>query len=470
MPDISCARCHWLVMAASFNAVRKLEQTMDLKLATLNRGSNELNINKRLIIYILSIIILWLGHSYTLSIPMETFRYVRQSLMSMICLVCFTGAFVLMKQKKGVRADKIFSFILMAAGVTNLGSLIRGLVAGYAGMVEYKYLSLPMLLYGSIYAYFFLLYPIEAFRPGWLTLKRSLLLLLPTLVIMAIYLIATSIFNVTSPIIDNWSTLMDELDNITVWLKLSILFYPLFGLVVMIRYRGNYREWCENNFASMENIDVKWLEHYIFSNMIITISCLVVVFSNDVRSVLMHNFIFLLFFLYAFYRVYFRRNPYPEGFFRVEGSWSKNGLEPMGPLSESITGEENDKLKRSIFMIRLPEYTARLEEWMENEKPYLRKDFKLTDAMEILPLNRSYLSRLFNEGYGESFYHFVMRYRLAESRQLLISRPELSITAVASMAGFSSASVFCRAFTQEMKCSPLQWREKELASFATARE
>lgn len=142
----------------------------------------------------------------------------------------------------------------------------------------------------------------------------------------------------------------------------------------------------------------------------------------------------------------------------------------MGPLSESITGEENDKLKRSIFMIRLPEYTARLEEWMENEKPYLRKDFKLTDAMEILPLNRSYLSRLFNEGYGESFYHFVMRYRLAESRQLLISRPELSITAVASMAGFSSASVFCRAFTQEMKCSPLQWREKELASFATARE
>ena len=139
-------------------------------------------------------------------------------------------------------------------------------------------------------------------------------------------------------------------------------------------------------------------------------------------------------------------------------------------LSESITGEENDKLKRSIFMIRLPEYTARLEEWMENEKPYLRKDFKLTDAMEILPLNRSYLSRLFNEGYGESFYHFVMRYRLAESRQLLISRPELSITAVASMAGFSSASVFCRAFTQEMKCSPLQWREKELASFATARE
>lgn len=337
-------------------------------------------------------------------------------------------------------------------------------------MVEYKYLSLPMLLYGSIYAYFFLLYPIEAFRPGWLTLKRSLLLLLPTLVIMAIYLIATSIFNVTSPIIDNWSTLMDELDNITVWLKLSILFYPLFGLVVMIRYRGNYREWCENNFASMENIDVKWLEHYIFSNMIITISCLVVVFSNDVRSVLMHNFIFLLFFLYAFYRVYFRRNPYPEGFFRVEGSWSKNGLEPMGPLSESITGEENDKLKRSIFMIRLPEYTARLEEWMENEKPYLRKDFKLTDAMEILPLNRSYLSRLFNEGYGESFYHFVMRYRLAESRQLLISRPELSITAVASMAGFSSASVFCRAFTQEMKCSPLQWREKELASFATARE
>jgi len=124
----------------------------------------------------------------------------------------------------------------------------------------------------------------------------------------------------------------------------------------------------------------------------------------------------------------------------------------------------DEPVKTSLFTIKLPEYKMKLEQWMESEKPYLRKDFKLTDAMEILPLNRSYLSRLFNEGYGESFYHFVMRYRIEESKQLLLSRPDLSITAIAAMTGFSSPPVFCRAFTQEMKCSPMQWRERELTS------
>ena len=114
------------------------------------------------------------------------------------------------------------------------------------------------------------------------------------------------------------------------------------------------------------------------------------------------------------------------------------------------------------FVDKLPGYKVKLEEWMLTEKPYLRKDFKLIDAMKILPLNRSYLSRLFNEGYGESFYHFVMRYRLEESKRLLLSRPDLNITNIAELSGFSSISVFGRAFHQYMNCSPMQWREKQL--------
>src|SRR5690554_6516313 len=99
---------------------------------------------------------------------------------------------------------------------------------------------------------------------------------------------------------------------------------------------------------------------------------------------------------------------------------------------------------------------------METEKPYLRKEIKLSDALEILPLNRSYLSRLFNEGYGESFYQLVMRYRLEESKRLLLSRPDLKITSIAELSGFSSISVFGRAFTQRMNCSPIQWRKKNM--------
>ena len=222
----------------------------------------------------------------------------------------------------------------------------------------------------------------------------------------------------------------------------------------------------------MENIDIKWLGDYIFSNFVITLSCYVVVLSDNVRSVLMHNIIFLIFFFYGFYRVLFQKSPYPEGYFKVSMNETKAEIsELMNNSNRCRTGDEqtdtvpngeNDQNQRYQFTDKLPEYKTKLEQWMLTEKPYLRKDFKLTDAMEILPLNRSYLSRLFNEGYGETFYQFVMRYRIAESKHLLLTRPDLNITCIADLSGFSSPSVFSRAFVQEVSCTPLQWREKEM--------
>jgi AraC-like DNA-binding protein len=185
----------------------------------------------------------------------------------------------------------------------------------------------------------------------------------------------------------------------------------------------------------------------------------------------MHNIIIFIFLLYGFYRVLFWKSPYPEGYFK-EGLDDAHAQireimqsESRGNQIDKVKNEESlrDVLKfeKSPITDKLPEYKSKLEIWMETDKPYLRRDFKLTDAMEILPLNRSYLSRLFNEGYGENFYQFVMRYRLEESKRLLLTRPDLTITHIATMSGFSSPSVFGRAFTQKMNCSPLQWREKE---------
>lgn len=407
--------------------------------------------SKRSIIYVLFLLLILLGHHYFMQIPMDLFRYIRQSTMSMICVICFYGAFMLLLQKKWVRADMLFIFLMIMVGLTNLLSLIRGFTIGYAAVFEYNFMSAPMLLYGIIYAYFFILYPLEAFRPGWLTIKRAALLFTPALFILILYLFETRVFNITTPTFKDLSTFLLESSRSYIFLIILILAYPIFGIAVMLKYRKGYIEWCENNFASMENIDIKWLSDYIYANLMITISCLIVVFGNDVRTGLMHNIIFLVFFLYGFYRVLFWKSPYPENHF-------KDG---MNEKTVQIT-QENDTIINKSFTDRLPGYKAKLVQWMETEKPYLRKEFKLSDALEILPLNRSYLSRLFNEGYGESFYQFVMRYRIEESKRLLLSRPDLNITNIAELSGFSSLSVFGRAFTQKMNCSPIQWREKNL--------
>ena len=442
------------------------------KLSLTNNWLEALLKYKRAIIYSFILIFVAVGHYFFMQMPFDLFRTARWSIISMLSCLCIGGSFLLITRKNGTRARNLFAFVMFMVGLTNSVSLIRGLTTGYAGVVEYKFLSLPMLIYGSVYAYIFLLYPIEAFRPGWLTLRRAILLFLPTIVIPAIYLLMAKIQDIPMPVVDNPTALRNEFWNFNVWIPLLILAYPIFGLVIMLRYRKNYKKWCENNYASMENIDIKWLGDYIFSNFVITLSCQVVVLSDNVRSVLMHNIIFLTFFLYAFYRVLFQKSPYPEGYFKTgmneavveieEGiKFGEKYLENDERIDRAFAIDNNANI-RCLFTERLTEYKEKLELWMKTEKPYIRKDFKLTDAMEILPLNRSYLSRLFNEGYGESFYQFVMRYRIAESKRLLLSRPDLNITCIADLSGFSSPSVFSRAFAQAMNCSPMQWREKEI--------
>lgn len=418
---------------------------------------------KLLIIYVIIFLIVLLGHHILMQLPLESFRYIRHSTMSMLCLLCFFGAFMIVKQKKCCRADMLFVLVMIFSGLTNLLSLIKGLTNEYAAVVEYKFMSLPMLIYGAFSSYMFLLYPIESLRPGWLSLNRVLLLLSPIFFVIIIYIVQQKVLTETVPESDNWASFIVESSRFNIFISLLILAYPLFGVAFMLRYRKGYVEWCENNFASMENIDIKWLSDYIFANLVFTLSSMIVVFSNNVKSALMHSIIFLVFFLYGFYRVLFRKSPYPKDYFK-EGMNERDAQirEDEQTKADTFLNSENEIDINRSFKDRLPYYKARLEEWMVTEKPYLRKDFKLVDAMEILPLNRSYLSRLFNEGYGESFYQLVMRYRLEESKRLLLSRPDLKITSIAELSGFSSISVFGRAFTQRMNCSPIQWRKKNM--------
>lgn len=252
--------------------------------------------HKRLLIYTAVFFIVLLGHNYLMQLSLESFRYIRQSTISMLCIVCLFGAFMIMTQKKMRRDDMLFVFLMIIVGLTNLLSLIRGFTTGYSGIVEYKFMALPMLIYGVVNAYIFLLYPLEALRPGWLTLKRAILLFLPTLVIIILSFEVAKAHFTTVPVYNNWSSFISELSILSVLLRLLILLYPIFGVVIMLRYRKSYTWWCENNYASMENIDIKWLGDYIYANLIISISCLILVFSNNIRSALMHSIIILCFF------------------------------------------------------------------------------------------------------------------------------------------------------------------------------
>lgn len=189
---------------------------------------------KRIISYILILVLVVIGHYFLMQISLESFRYTRRSIMSMLCILCLGGVMMLMIRTNGGRARILFAFLMFMVGLTNLLSLINGLITGYVGVVEYKFMSIPMLIYGAIYAYIFLLYPIESFRPGWLTLRRALLLFLPIIVVVGVYLFVSRIQNVPMPVpaINNWIFLIHNFWNFNVWFGLLILAYPILGLCI----------------------------------------------------------------------------------------------------------------------------------------------------------------------------------------------------------------------------------------------
>ena len=111
----------------------------------------------------------------------------------------------------------------------------------------------------------------------------------------------------------------------------------------------------------------------------------------------------------------------------------------------------------------LPPYAETLERWMQTEKPYLNKDFRLTDLQRILPLNRTYLSQLINTAFGCTFYQYVTNYRIKEAKRLMREQPEMKVSDVSDRCGFSSPTVFGRTFARETGLTPSEWAAQYLS-------
>lgn len=115
------------------------------------------------------------------------------------------------------------------------------------------------------------------------------------------------------------------------------------------------------------------------------------------------------------------------------------------------------------FRARIPQYASLIGAWLENERPYLDRSFRFTDVAAVVPLNRTYLARIFSEGLGENFSGMVCRLRMEEAMRLLMETPDLSIAEIAEHCGFASHSSFHRAFVRFTGMKPGDYRQQNIA-------
>jgi len=267
------------------------------------------------------------------------------------------------------------------------------------------------LLIGNLLGWVLLLYPTEALRPRWLTLRRALWQLLP--------MCALVVLDYAMPF------------NLAPLISL----YPFILLGVLIAHIRAYKVWCEENFSTLDDIDVQWIVRYFVITIFVGIVYLYMCLSHSHTRGFTQLWLVAFMLICSTEQILFRRDPWEE-------------LSPV-EMDKISSVEKGDNMLRE-----------KLEQWMEREKPYTNPDFRLMDLQLVLPMNRTYLSQFIHTEYDSTFYQFVNRYRIEEAKRLKQEQPELKIAEISARCGFSSPTVFSRTFTNITGLTPREWAKK----------
>lgn len=93
------------------------------------------------------------------------------------------------------------------------------------------------------------------------------------------------------------------------------------------------------------------------------------------------------------------------------------------------------------------------------EQHYAEK-ISLGEMAKLAGYAQTYFCRQFKRTTGFSFYRYLTRYRIQVACNLL-DASEKSIGEIATAVGFSTHTLFCRAFREQLGCTPAQYQNQE---------
>ncbi|MBO4250072.1 MAG: AraC family transcriptional regulator [Paludibacteraceae bacterium] len=379
-----------------------------------------------------------LGHYLSRYIPTELFDDVLAPLQNAVTTaICLFGAYVLFRHSDGLRIRKSCAWALVAWGIAD-GVLLLQTYVFHTPVFHLgtEALNSYTMLMGNFLGWLLLVYPTESLRPGWMNWKIAMYQLLPMIALVI-------------------------LDYFVAWdLRWMIAFYPVVLFVFVCTHIRAYRIWCEENYSSMDRIDVQWIVRYLIMLFVMGVSYAYMCVSDNPCRSFTQNILLVFMFAYSTEQILFRKDPW-EGIkvesleFRDERNNRSNECEIRSSQVESNKLNDANDANDGNDAQR-----AALEHWMRETKPYLNPDFQLMDLRAVLPMNRTYLSRFIRDEFGCTFYQFVNKYRIDEAKRLMTEQPEMRLADVATRSGFSSREAFARTFTQVTGLSPREW-EKE---------
>jgi AraC-like DNA-binding protein len=231
--------------------------------------------------------------------------------------------------------------------------------------------------------------------------------------------------------------------------SLFVIIQMLVYLVLCFRRLKLHQAIVEDNFSSLEQVNLNWLRSLLILLVILWAFYMIDIFLSepleigDTFGIVLHVCLVLSFYGLG-YRGMLQSSIFQQ---QDEGGPSTNPTYTKY-ASSGLTKEAS------------PIIAALLQKCMTEQRPHLTNDLTLAGLAKIVGVSTHHLSQIINEQFGRNFFDFINQFRVQEAETLLLqTTPKMSILDIAMESGFNSKTAFYEAFKKRTGMTPTQFRK-----------
>lgn len=143
---------------------------------------------------------------------------------------------------------------------------------------------------------------------------------------------------------------------------------------------------------------------------------------------------------------------------RIEAGDDPFGLEASADAYRFLlTLRRHGRSGRQDSVDRASERLRPLIEWMERH--YADPSAGLSDMRSVLGMPPSTMNELFRRTFGQSPYNYFIDLRIRKAKEMLIGRPQETVSRIATLAGFRDTSHFVATFRRKTGLPPDKFRQ-----------
>ena len=218
-----------------------------------------------------------------------------------------------------------------------------------------------------------------------------------------------------------------------------------------------------HQFSYTDQIDLKWLKFVILTMLVLwsTIIATNILYHLDVwlpyriGDNIIFSVITLIVFLTGYYGI------------KQQIIYAPQPIPQEKRLSENVQYDKAAPAKQyehsGLTQTQSEDYLQRLQNYMEEEQPYLDGKLSLRDVAEHLGISTNHLSQVINENLNINFFDFVNSYRVAMMKKKMRdpANGHLTFLGMAYDSGFNSKSSFNNTFKKMTGLTPSEYLKSE---------